>query len=330
VSHMFESERATGHRARRRAFLEPKITPSPRRPLARDEEAVLFRRIRQGDRRALEELVAANQGLVGAVARRQCAVTPDASLDDLHQEGNIALLHAIDKFDPERGFKFSTYAINWVHQAVARGAHKTRLIHVPEHVYAHMDALARADEVLVYATDPARSGSAAVTRDDLAREAGLTAAQAQAARAARHQQVSLDAAVGGGEEGGEGDSALHASIPAPDTAVADDVERATAERDLVAALRRLLSPAECAVMRWRYGLGGGVPRTQQDIGAAVGVTRSRVWAIEQAALRKLRAPEARRVLAEAIAEESFVCRGGPRVHAASAPGGRSRACVSAT
>jgi RNA polymerase sigma factor (sigma-70 family) len=154
---------------------------------SRAEEADLCGRIRTGDRRAIEELVAANQGLVRAVARRQGALTPDASLDDLQQEGNIALLHAIDTFDLARGFKFSTYAINWVHQAVTRGAHKTRLIHVPEHVYAHMDALARADEVLVYATDPTRSGPA-VTRDDLTREADLTTAHAAAARAARQRR----------------------------------------------------------------------------------------------------------------------------------------------
>jgi len=187
VSRAFESAHATGHHARRRSFLESRAASSPRRSLSRAEEADLFGRIRTGDRRAIEELVAANQGLVRAVARRQCALTPDASLDDLQQEGNIALLHAIDKFDPARGFKFSTYAINWVHQAVTRGAHKTRLIHVPEHVYAHMDALARADEVLVYATDPTRSGPA-VTRDNLTREAGLTTAHAAAARAARQRR----------------------------------------------------------------------------------------------------------------------------------------------
>lgn len=154
---------------------------------SRAEEADLCGRIRTGDRRAIEELVAANQGLVRAVARRQGALTPNASLDDVQQEGNIALLHAIDTFDLARGFTFSTYAITWVHQAVTRGAHKTRLIHVPEHVYAHMDALARADEILVYATDPTRSGPA-VTRDDLTREAGLITAHAAVARAARQRR----------------------------------------------------------------------------------------------------------------------------------------------
>lgn len=244
------------------------------RVLSREEERALAVRARAGDKQAADELALHNVRLVYSIARRY--VPGPLPLDDLMQEGMLGLLHAVTKFDPDKGFKFSTYATWWIKQAVQRAIHgKARVIRLPVHqaerldrMHRHMNRLA-----LKLGRDP--------TDDELAQSANLTLGQIKELREIRAHTLSLDGFV---DDDGEtiGVEVAHLDDE-PDFA-----DHMVEQANLHDALAQL-PERDRRVIELRYGFGDGEEQTLEAIGKELGITRERVRQIETRALDVLRA-----------------------------------------
>ena len=244
--------------------------------LAREQEVELARRIRAGDETAKQQLIEANLRLVVQVARRY--INRGLPLPDLIEEGNIGLLRAVEKYEPERGTRFSTYATWWVRQAVARAlANQARTIRLPVHVEMLLGRYKREHRRLT------QTLGRAPTAGELAQALGTSEEQVGELEELRLHPVSLDAPLGG-DTRRLGDTIVD---EAADPAVA--LTRLFHERaDLVAVLDDL-APNERTVLRRRFGLDGDEPETLEAIGRRLDYSRERVRQIEGAGLRKLRA-----------------------------------------
>ena len=236
--------------------------------------------LRSGDT-ARAAFVAANHGLVHAVAARY--QHRGLLLDDLVQEGTVGLLRAIDLFDPARGYKFSTYAVWWIKQAIRRAvATQVPLAHVPENVQQERAHLARQAHAL-HATlghPPSRA--------DLAAALDIPRARVDALTAPLPAPVPLDQTVGDAETTTLGDL-----LPDPAALRPDDAAEAQALAAAVHAALATLPPRERAILAARHGLDDMPPRTLDEIGRGLGLTRERVRQIEARALRQLRGPALR-------------------------------------
>ena len=244
--------------------------------LTREQEVELARRIRAGDETAKQRLIEANLRLVVQVARRY--INRGLPLPDLIEEGNIGLLRAVEKYEPERGTRFSTYATWWVRQAVARAlANQARTIRLPVHVEMLLGRYKREHRRLT------QTLGRAPTAGELAQALGTSEEQVGELEELRLHPVSLDAPLGG-DTRRLGDTIVD---EAADPAVA--LTRLFHERaDLVAVLDDL-APNERTVLRRRFGLDGDEPETLEAIGRRLDYSRERVRQIEGAGLRKLRA-----------------------------------------
>ena len=244
--------------------------------LTREQEAELAGRIRAGEEAAKERLIEANLRLVVQVARRY--INRGLPLPDLIEEGNIGLLRAVEKFEPERGTRFATYATWWIRQAVARAlANQARTIRLPVHVEMLLGRYKRERERLT------QTLNRVPTAGELAQALGTSEEQIGELEELRLQPVSLDAPLGA-DSRRVGDILVD---EAADPAAA--LTRLFHERaDLVAVLDDL-APNERAVLRRRFGLDGDEPETLEAIGRRLDYSRERVRQIEAAALRKLRA-----------------------------------------
>jgi len=229
--------------------------------------------------------VAANHGLVVAVARRyQHHGLP---FDDLVQEGTVGLLRAVDLFDPARGTKFSTYAVWWIKQRIRRAvATQVPLAHVPDNVQMERAHLARQAHALHAALGHPPS------RADLAAALGLPRARVDALAAPLPAPVPLDLTVGDAETTTLGDLLPDPAAPRP----ADEAE-AQALAAAVRAALATLPPRDRAILAARHGLDGQPPRTLQEIGHGLGLTRQAVQQAEARALARLRRPTLRHWLA---------------------------------
>jgi RNA polymerase primary sigma factor len=239
------------------------------------EEVELAKRIERGDKPAKDMLINSNLRLVVSIAKRYQG--HGMSLLDLIQEGIIGLIRAAEKFDWRKGFKFSTYATWWIRQAVQRGvANKARTIRIPVHIVEREQKISRAERELVAKLERAP------TDQELAAAAKLPLKQVREVRAAARAVASLDKPVGEDDSASFGD--LFAS---PDASPDEQVEIQLTEKALHEAIAEL-SEREQQILKLRYGLSGTEePKSLDEIGRILGVTRERVRQLEAEALRRL-------------------------------------------
>jgi RNA polymerase primary sigma factor len=260
----------TGREAQRHlSHDEHPVTPLERRRLE-DRAAA-------GDH-ARAQLINSNLRLVVSIARRYQG--HGLSLLDLIQEGSLGLMRAVDKFDPSRGFKFSTYATYWIRQSVGRAiADQSRTVRLPVHLGERLSRLARARQQLMQRLDREP------TAEEIAGELGLTIDQVNRAEQAALTPASLDEAH---TEDGTGTLAEVIADPLQLSPL-EEVSHELLRSDLSEALSHL-TPRERNILQLRYGLGGGTALTLEQIGQRLSLTRERVRQLESEALKKLRDP----------------------------------------
>ncbi len=246
------------------------------RLLTREEEVQLARRVSLGDEAARRRLVEANLRLVVSVARHyaRCGIP----FSDLIQEGNIGLMRAVEAFDWKRGFRFSTYAVSWIRQSIARAVEKqARTIRLPAYVLQTLRRLARLREEM--AQELGREPS----HEEMAERSGFPAEQITRLMSAQELVLSLDDSPSEGED----------HLPIADTIQGGEDPAAialqTESLDVLGRLLDVLNEKERAVIERRYGLSGNRRMTLREVGEVLDLTRERVRQIEIRALNKLRA-----------------------------------------
>jgi RNA polymerase primary sigma factor len=243
--------------------------------LTREEERELARRKDEGDEEAKRRLIESNLRLVMAITRNYTKA--NVPLLDLIQEGNLGLIRAVEKFDYRLGYKLSTYATWWIRQAITRAlADQGRTIRLPVHVADQVRRLLRARRQL------AQKLNREPTLAELARESQQSEERVRELLALVETPVSLETPVGDGESlYGDLIEDVHSLAPHEQTA-----EHARG-RELAGALEQL-NPRMRRVLSLRFGLDGGPPRTLEEVGSELGITRERVRQLETRALRELR------------------------------------------
>jgi RNA polymerase primary sigma factor len=245
------------------------------RLLTHAEERELARRKDEGDEEAKRRLIECNLRLVMSITRRYTRA--GVPLLDLIQEGNLGLIRAVEKFDYTLGYKLSTYATWWIRQAISRAlAEQGRTIRLPVHVADQVRRVTRARRTLAqkFNRDP--------TIEEIAFETGFTVDKVESLLELVQDHVSLDTPVGDGES-------VMSDLIEDVNAIAPEVE--TSERlrsSELAGAMRLLNPRQQRVLTERFGLDGGKPKTLEEVGAILGITRERVRQLETRALRELR------------------------------------------
>ena len=238
------------------------------------QEVELSKRIERGDMQAKQRMIQSNLRLVVSIAKNYR--NQGLPFLDLIQEGTLGLIRAVEKFDWRRGYKFSTYATWWIRQAVARAlADKARTIRMPVHIVERLQKLNKAERMLW--TQLGREP----TLEEVAEEASLPIEQAREVKAAAHASTSLDQPVGDQDDAVFGDF-VAGDGPSPD----EQVEVLLRSQALARALNAL-SDRERLVLILRYGLDNSDPRTLEEIGRCLDLTRERVRQIEGQALKRL-------------------------------------------
>ena len=242
--------------------------------LSEEEMKALKSAVKKGER-SKQRLAEANLRLVVSIAKRY--VGRGMLFLDLIQEGNLGLIRAVEKFDYEKGFKFSTYATWWIRQAITRAiADQARTIRIPVHMVETINRMRQATNQLVY------QNGHEPTPEELAKAMDMSVERVREIQRMAQEPASLESPVGEEEDSSLGDFVADENAEAPGKAA----DRAMVAQQINQALKSL-TPREEKVIRLRFGLDDGRPRTLEEVGRDFGVTRERVRQIEAKAIRKL-------------------------------------------
>lgn len=256
--------------------------------LSADDETNLAKMMADGDEDAKRELSVANLRLVVSIAKRY--VGRGMQFLDLIQEGNLGLMKAVEKFDYQKGFKFSTYATWWIRQAITRAiADQARTIRIPVHLFETINNIGKAQRALLqqYGREP--------TPEEIAKEVGLPETRVVEIQKISQDTVSLETPIGEEEDSHLGDFIEDEQALAP-----TDVVAANLLKEQLIRVLDTLTPREEKVLRLRYGIDDGKSKTLEEVGKEFNVTRERIRQIEDKALRKLRNPARSKKLKEFI------------------------------
>jgi RNA polymerase primary sigma factor len=245
--------------------------------LTRSEEIQLAKRIEMGDKRARDRLIRSNLRLVISIAKNY--YTHEMDFLDLIQEGNTGLIHAVEKFDYHKGFKFSTYATWWIRQAITRAiANQDRNIRIPVHMIEKINKMVRTERRLLQETGKEPND------DELAFELGIERHEVEQLRRIARRTTSLESPVGD-----EGDAELGDFIQNQNTPDPADVVSGIIAKESIARVLKSMDERERKVVELRFGFKGEYPRTLAEVSSRFNVSRERIRQIEAKALEQIKA-----------------------------------------